>query len=39
VEKNKSPVNIKFVTKTSDISLKTSDLMLKQQKWQHCVGS
>jgi len=21
---------------TSDISLKTSDLMLKHQKWQHC---
>ena len=34
--KNKSPVNIRFVAKTSDIiSLKTSDLMLKYQKWQH----
>jgi len=35
--KNNSSVNIRFVAKhqTSEISLKTSDLMLKHQKWQH----
>jgi len=35
--KNNSPVNIRFVTKTSDTknSLTTTDLMLKHQKWQY----
>jgi len=34
---NNSPVNIRFVTKTSHIRnlFNTSDLMLKHQKWQH----
>jgi len=32
---NNSPLDIRFVAKTSEISLKTSDLMLKHQKWQH----
>ena len=37
VAKNNSSVNIRSVTKTSDIkiSLKKQDLMLKYQKWQH----
>ena len=37
VENNNSPLNIRFSPKhqTSEISLKTSDLMLKHQKWQH----
>jgi len=37
--KNKNPVNIRFVAKTSDVrNLSdniTSDVMLKYQKWQH----
>jgi len=36
--KSEGLVNIRFLTKTSDISeisLKTSDLMLKYHKWQH----
>jgi len=36
--KSEGLVNIRFLTKTSDISeisLKTSDLMLKHHKWQH----
>jgi len=38
-KKNKNPVNIRFVAKTSDMrNLSeniTSDVMLKYQKWQH----
>ena len=36
VENNNSPLNIRFVAKISEMYLKTSDLMLKHQKWQHC---
>jgi len=38
--KNKRPLNIDLSPKhqTSGISLKTSDLMLKHQKWQDCSG-
>jgi len=36
---NNCPLNIRFVAKTSDIKYfpRTSDLMLKHQKWQHWV--
>jgi len=40
VEKRHSPVNIRFGVETSDIrNLKTSDQMLKHQKWQHCYST
>jgi len=37
LKKSNILVNIRFVAKhqISEISLKTSDLMLKHQKWQH----
>jgi len=39
--KTNSPVKIRFSPKyqTSEISLKTSDLMLKHQKWQYCLSA
>jgi len=35
-QQSKSTTDLLPKHQTSEISLKTSDLMLKHQKWQHC---